>query len=50
MKERQKTVIEKEMNHLGRWGIIKKELTRYSSPVLLVQTKHQMLYRACTDF
>ena len=34
----QKLVLEKEMNHLGKLGIINKGLTEYSSPVVLMKT------------
>ena len=38
------------MEHLVNLGIIKKGLTGYSSPVLLVKRKQQNLFRVCTDF
>ena len=38
------------MDHLVNLGIIKKGLTGYSSPVLLVKRKQQNLFRVCTDF
>ena len=34
---------------MGNENIIKKELTWYSSPALLVKRKHQNLYRGCKD-
>ena len=37
MREEQKKVILKEMDRLKHLGIIHKELTRYSSPVVLVK-------------
>ena len=45
MREEQKKVIQKE--HLG---IIRKGLTGYSSPVVLVKRINQNLYRVCSDF
>ena len=38
------------MDHLVNLGIIKKGLTGYSSPVLLVKRKQQNIFRVCTDF
>ena len=38
------------MKRLEYLGILKKGLTGYSSPVLLVKRKQQNLYRVCTDF
>ena len=38
------------MDRLVCLGIIKKGLTGYSSPVLLVKRKQQNLYCVCTDF
>ena len=38
------------MDRLEKMGIIKKGLTGYSSPVLLVKRKQQNLYRVVTDF
>ena len=38
------------MDRLVKLGIIKKDLTGYSSPVLLVKRKQQNLFRVCTDF
>ena len=43
MREEQKKVIQKEMDRLEHLGIIRKGLTGYSSPVVLV-------YRVCSDF
>ena len=40
----QKPIIQKEMNGLEKLGIIRKGLTGYSSPVLLVKRKQQNLY------
>ena len=48
--EDQKPIIQKEMDRLEKLGIIKKGLTGYSSPVLLVKRKQQNLYRVVTDF
>ena len=45
MWKEQKKVIQKE--HLG---IIRKRLTGYSSPVVLVKCKNQNLYQVCSDF
>ena len=50
MKEEQKKVIQKEMNRMEHLGIIRKGLTNYSSPVVLVKRKNQNLYRVCSDF
>ena len=44
MREEQKKVIQKEMDRLKNLGIIRKGLTSYSSPVLLVKWKNQNLY------
>ena len=38
------------MDRLEWLGIIRKALTGYSSPVLLVKRKQQNLYRVVTDF
>ena len=48
--EDQKPIIQKEMDRLEKLGIIRKGLTGYSSPVLLVKHKQQNLYRVVTDF
>ena len=48
--EDQKSIIQKEMDRLEKLGIIRKGLTGYSSPVLLVKRKQQNLYRIVTDF
>ena len=50
IKEKQKLVLEKEMNHLEKLEIIQKGLTGYSSVVVLAKRKHQNLYIICTDF
>ena len=50
MREEQKKVIQKEMDRLKHLGIIRKGLTSYSSPVVLVKWKNQNLYRVCSDF
>ena len=50
MREEQKKVIQKEMDRLQHLGIIRKGLTSYSSPVVLVKRKNQNLYRICSDF
>ena len=50
MREEQKKVIQKEMDRLEHLGIIRKGLTNYSSPVVLVKRKNQNLYRVCGDF
>ena len=50
VREDHKPIIQKEMDRLERLGIIKKALTGYSSPVLLVKRKQQNLYRVVTDF
>ena len=44
MREEQKKVIQKEMDRLKHLGIIRKGLTSYSSPVVLVKWKNQNLY------
>ena len=38
------------MDRLEHLGIIRKGLTGYSSPVVLVKWKNQNLYRVCSDF
>ena len=50
IREDQKPIIQKEMDRLEKLGIIRKGLTGYSSPVLLVKRKKQNLYRVVTDF
>ena len=50
IREDQKTIIQKEMDQLEKLGIIRKGLTGYSSPVLLVKHKQQNLYHVVTDF
>ena len=50
IREDQKPIIQKEMDRLEKLGIIRKGLTGYSSPVLLVKCKEQNLYRVVTDF
>ena len=50
MREEQKKVIQKEMDRLEHLGIIRKGLTGYSSPVVLVKRKNQNLYQVCSDF
>ena len=50
MREEQKKVIQKEMDRLEHLGIIRKGLTGYSSPVVLVKWKNQNLYRVCSNF
>ena len=50
MREEQKKVIQKEMDRLEHLGIIRKGLTGYNSPVVLVKRKNQSLYRVCSDF
>ena len=50
MREEQKKVIQKEMDRLEHLGIIRKGLTGYSSPVVLVKQKNQNLYQVCSDF
>ena len=50
MREEQKKVIQKEMDRLEHLGFIRKGLTGYSSPVVLVKWKNQNLYRVCSDF
>ena len=50
MREEHKKVIQKEMDRLKHLGIIRKGLTSYSSPVVLVKRKNQNLYQVCSDF
>ena len=50
IREDHKPIIQKEMDRLEKLGIIRKALTGYSSPVLLVKRKQQNLYRVVTDF
>ena len=50
MREEQKKVIQREMDRLKHLGIIRKGLTSYSSPVVLVKWKNQNLYQVCSDF
>ena len=50
MREKQKKVIQKEMDRLEQLGIIQKGLTGYSSLVVLVKRKNQNLNRVCSDF
>ena len=50
MREEQKKVIQKEMDKLEHLGIIQKELTGYSSLVVLVKRKNKNLNRVCSDF
>ena len=50
MREKQKKVIQKEMDRLEHLGIIHKGLAGYSSLVVLVKQKNQNLYRVCSDF
>ena len=44
MRQKQKKIIQKEMDRLEHLGIIRKGLTGYSSPVVLVKRKNQNLY------
>ena len=50
MHEEQKKVIQKEMDRLEHLGIIQKELTSYSSLVILLKWTNQNLYKVCSDF
>ena len=50
LREGQKKVIQKEMDRLEHLGIIRKGLTGYSLPVVLVKRKNQNLYRVCSNF
>ena len=50
IREDQKPIIQKEMDRLEKLGIIRKGLTGYSLPVLLVKRKQQNLYRVVTNF
>ena len=50
MRVEQKKVIQKEMDRLEHLGIIRKGLTSYGSPVVLVKKKNQNLYKVCSDF
>ena len=50
VREDHKPITQKEMDRLEKLGIIRKALTWYSSPILLVKRKQQNLYRVVTDF
>ena len=50
MRDEQKKVIQNEMDRLEHPGMIQKELTGYSSLVVLIKRKNQKLYRVCSDF
>ena len=50
MREEHKKVIQKEMDRLEHLGVIRKGLTGYSLPVVLVKRKNQNLYTVCSDF
>ena len=50
IREEQKKVIQKEMDRFEHLGIIRKGLTSYSSPVVLVKQKNQNLYQVYSDF
>ena len=50
IREDQKPIIQKEMDRLEKFGIIRKCLTGYSLPVLLDKEKQQNLHRVVTDF
>ena len=50
MREEQKKIIQKEMDRLEHLGIFQKEVTSYSSPVVLVKRKNQNLYRVYSNF
>ena len=50
MREEQKKVIQKEVDRLKHLAIIRKGLTSYSSPFVLVKWKSQNLYQVCSDF
>ena len=50
IREEQKSIVKPEMDRLVNLGIIKKGLTGYSSPVLLVKRNQQNLFRVCTNF
>ena len=50
MRGRGKESHTKEMDRLEHLGIIRKGLTSYSSPVVLVKWKNQNLYQVCSDF
>ena len=43
-------LFKRKWDRLEKLGIIRKGLTGYSSPVLLVKRKQQNLYRVVTDF
>ena len=49
IREDQKPIKQKEMDRLEKLSIIRKGLTGYSSPVLLVKRKQQNLYHVVTD-
>ena len=50
MREEQKKVIQKEMDRLEHLGIIRKGLTSYSSPVVLVKRKNQICIESAVIF
>ena len=50
IREDQKPIMQKEIDRVEKLGIIRKGLTGYSSPVLLVKRKQQNLYHAVTNF
>ena len=50
MQEKQKKVIEKEMDRLEHLGIIQNGLTSYSSPVVLVKWRNQICMESAVIF
>ena len=50
IREDQKPIIQKEMDRLEKLGIIRKGLTGYSSPVLLVKRKQQNFVQSSYQF
>ena len=50
MREEQKKVIQKEMDRLEHLAIIRKGLTGYSSPVVLVKWKNQIYIESAVTF
>ena len=50
MREEQKKVIQKEMDRLEHLGIIRKGLTGYTSPVVLVNGKFKIYTKFAVTF
>ena len=50
VKDEDKTMIEKEMQRLVHLGILKKDMSQYSSPIMLIARKNSLLKRIITGF